>query len=193
MRFHQSAENGNNLVDLLPLAQIRAIQRLTICPTQHPLKLNVASIDNQLAANQATISGSRELEQILFRLKGSLVELRLGNFLWDDIVIFTAELCKLLEVVEFNSKEVSDAAISHLLKRAEHLTTLDVAGCTRFTGLAFTDVDEETLKSRKLRWVQADLGGHELQMAQQRLANELGLSQCTVVVNSTKKAQIGLI
>jgi len=73
--------------------------------------------------------------------------------LWDDIVIYIAELCKELEIVEFNSKEVSDVAISHLLKRAEHLTTLDVAGCPRFTGLAFSDVDSETLKCHKLKWV----------------------------------------
>lgn len=122
----------------------------------------MATIDNQLAASNATISGSKELEQVIFRLKGSLVELRLGNYIWDDFIIYVAELCRELEIVEINSAEISDAAISHLLKRAEHLTTLDVAGCSRFTGLAFTDVDTETLKCKKLKWVQANLKGHEL-------------------------------
>ena len=122
----------------------------------------MATIDNQLAASNATISGSKELEQVIFRLKGSLVELRLGNYIWDDFIIYVAELCKELEIVEINSVEISDAAISHLLKRAEHLTTLDVAGCSRFTGLAFTDVVTETLKCKKLKWVQANLKGHEL-------------------------------
>ena len=75
-----------------------------------------------------------------------------------------AELCKELEIIEINSSHVSDAAISHVLKRTEHLTVLDVAGCTSFTGLAFTEVTSETLKATKLRWVQANLGGHELQM-----------------------------
>ena len=79
-------------------------------------------------------------------MKGSLVELRLGNYIWDDLLIYIAELCRELEIVEINSSEISDAAISHLLKRAEHLTTLDVAGCQKFTGLAFTDVDTDTLK-----------------------------------------------
>ena len=46
------------------------------------------------------------------------MELRLGDYIWDDIVIYIAELCKELEVVEINSGGVSDAAISHLLKRA---------------------------------------------------------------------------
>ena len=95
-----------------------------------------------------------------------MVELRLGDYIWDDFVIYVGELCKELEVVEINSGQVSDAAISHLLRRTQHLTTLDVAGCTRFTGLAFTDVTTETLKATKLRWVQANLGGHELQMVQ---------------------------
>ena len=127
------------------------------------------------------------------KLKGSLVELRLGNYLWDDILIYIAELCRELEVVEINSQEISDAAISHLLKRAEHLNTLDLAGCTRFTGLAFTDVDSESIKCKKLRWVQADLGGHELQMMQQRIEKELGIENCSVVVNNQKKSTIGLV
>lgn len=152
----------------------------------------MATIDRNLQASNQTIAGSRELEQIITKLKGSLVELRLGNYLWDDILIFIAELCRELEVLEINSQDISDAAISHLLKRAEHLTTLDVAGCSRFTGLAFTDVDSETIKCKKLRWVQADLGGHELQMAQQRIANDLGLANCTIVVNNQKKAVVGL-
>lgn len=113
----------------------------------------MASINNELAASNATISGCRELEQIIFRLKGSLVELRLGDFIWDDIVIYIAEVCKELEVIEFNSSCISDAAISHVLKRTEHLTTLDVAACTLFTGLAFVDVTPETLRAKKLKAV----------------------------------------
>ena len=73
-------------------------------------------------------------------------------------------------MVELNSTSVSDAAISHLLKRSEHLTTLDVAGLTRFSGLAFVEVTQETLKATKLKWVQANLGGHELQSSQARLS-----------------------
>ena len=169
------------------MVNLRALERLTLCPTYYPLRIEVAAIDNQLAASNATISGSRELEQIIFRLKGSLVELRLGNYIWDDLLIYIAELCRELEIVEFNSNEISDAGISHLLKRAEHLTTLDLAGCQKFTGLAFTDVDSETIRCKKLRWVQANLTLHELQMAQTRLQNELGLNMCQIIHNDAKK------
>ena len=88
--------------------------------------------------------------------------------------------------MEFNSSTVSDAAISHLLKRSVHLTTLDVAGLTMFSGLAFTDVTLETLKATKLKWVQANLGGHELQATQTRLSQDLKLTNCTVIVNASK-------
>ena len=169
------------------MSQMKAIERLALCPTYHPLNLDIAMIDNQLAANNATISGSRELEQILFKLRGTLIEVRLGNYIWDDLIIYMAELCKELEVLEFNSDSISDAAISHVLKRSEHLTILDVAGCTRFTGLAFADVTLETLKAKKLRWVQANLGGHELQMVQKSVRDDLEMPECTIVVNQNKK------
>ena len=129
-----------NLSELVPLSKLANLERLSLCATYFPLKLEIASINNTLAANNATISGCRELEQIFFKLRSSLVELRLGDFIWDDLIIYVAELCKELEVVELNSTSVSDAAISHLLKRSEHLTTLDVAGLTRFSGLAFVEV-----------------------------------------------------
>lgn len=129
------------------------MERLALCPTHFPLKLDIATVNNQLSASNGSISGCRELEQILFKLRGTLVELRLGNYIWDDLIIYMAELCKELEFLEFNSLYLSDAAISHVLKRSEHLTTLDLAGCTRFSGLAFSDVTSETLKATKLRWV----------------------------------------
>lgn len=91
------------MADLMPLAQLRNIERLALCATYYPLKLDVAAINNQLVASNATISGCKELEQIIFRLKGSLVELRLGDFIWDDLLIYIAELCKELEIVELNS------------------------------------------------------------------------------------------
>jgi hypothetical protein len=65
------------------------------------------------------------------------VQLSLGDFIWDELVIYIAEMCKELEIVEFNSTTVSDAAICHLLKRTEHLNAIDLSGCHNFTGLAF--------------------------------------------------------
>ena len=137
----------------MPLAQLSCLEKLSLCATYFPLKLDVAAITNTLSAGNATISGCRELEQIFFKLRGSLVELRLGDYIWDDLIIYVGELCKELEVVELNSSKVSDAAISHLLKRSVHLTSLDVAGVTTFSGLAFMDVTLETFKATKLKWV----------------------------------------
>ena len=82
-----------------------------------------------------------------------MTHLYLGNYLVDELVIYIAEMCKEIEQVEINSTQITDVAISHLLKRAEHLKALDVSGCTNFTGLAFADVDDENFKSTKLKWV----------------------------------------
>ena len=98
-------------------------------------------IDRTISAAAATMTGCRELEQIIFKLKGRLWELRLGDFIWDDYIVFVAELCRELEVVELNSQTVSDAAVLHMLKRSEHLTTLDVAGLKTFSGIAFQEVN----------------------------------------------------
>ena len=111
-----------------------------------------------------------------------MIELRLGDYIWDDFIIYVSELCRELEYVEINSTQVSDAAISHLLRRAEHLTTLDVAGCMTFSGLAFSDVTPETFKCRKLRWLQVNLGPHEQQVLKQRITQELGVAGCQVLV-----------
>lgn len=77
------------------------------------------------------------LETILFGLKESLKEVRLGNYVWDELLIYLAELCKKVTILEINSTGLTDAAISHLLKRAESLEKLDISGLLNFTGLAF--------------------------------------------------------
>ena len=135
---------------------------MSLCATYYPLKLEVAEINNELRMENLAVSGSRELEMIIFKLKPSLTHLHLGNYIWDEFVIYIAEMCKELEHVEINSTKITDAAISHLLRRTEHLRALDVAGCTNFTGLAFADCTQETFKATKLKFVQLNLLGHEL-------------------------------
>jgi hypothetical protein len=61
------------------------------------------------------------------RLKGTLRRVKLGNYIWDDFLIFVAEVCKGIEVLEIRSDTITDAAIAHLLKRAERLTALDIS------------------------------------------------------------------
>lgn len=57
------------------------------------------------AQNDQTMSltGSNELELILFGLKDTLKEIHLGNWAFDDLIIYMAEICKFLEVIEINS------------------------------------------------------------------------------------------
>ena len=50
-----------------------------------------------------SLTGSNELELILFGLKDTLKEIHLGNWAFDDLIIYMAEICKLLEEVEINS------------------------------------------------------------------------------------------
>ena len=133
--------------ELLGLKKLKNLERLSLCATWFPL--DIKKIDD----GQQEVAGSRELEQIIFALKGSLTNICLGNYIWDDLVIYMSEMCKELEVVSFFSSKITDACISHLLKRAEHLTALDVAGCSEFTGLALADFEDlETFKAKKLKW-----------------------------------------
>ena len=124
---------------MLPLARLRNLERLSLCATYFPLKLDIAEVYNEVSHTNQAVSGSRELEIIIFCLKSSLTHLYLGDYIWDEMVIYIAEMCKELELIEFNSTKLTDAAISHLIRRTEHLKALDVSGCSNFTGLAFAD------------------------------------------------------
>ena len=168
-KFIQSTKHMKDLTELLPLKHLKSIKTLNLCFTSYPLVCEISDTSEEASFMNSAISGSRELEQIFFCLKPTLTHIKLGDYIWDDFVIYMAEVCKNIEIVEFNSRQITDSAISHLLKRAEHLTALDVALCNQFTGLAFADVDLETFKSKQLRWCKLSLIGHELKMAQERL------------------------
>ena len=64
------------------------------------------------------MAGCREVEQLFFRLKNTLVKLNLGDYIWDDLLIYIAEMCKEIETLELNSQSISDAGVNHILKRA---------------------------------------------------------------------------
>jgi hypothetical protein len=76
------------------------------------------------------VSGAKDFERVLWLLKGSLTHLHLGNYIRDDLFVCVAEMCKELELVQINSTQITDHALSHLLKRSEHLKNLDVSGST---------------------------------------------------------------
>ena len=97
-------------------------------------------IENQVPVQESLLeendmSGCAEMEALFFTLRGSLKRLNIGNFVWDDLIIYIAEMCKQLEVLELNSAKLSDAAVNHVLKRAQHLKVLDVSGLIELVGM----------------------------------------------------------
>lgn len=77
--------------EVLPLKELKKLERLNLCSTWFPLKVE------WLKNNE--VVGSRTLESVIYALKGSLTELHLGDYVWDEFIIYIAELCKELEVV----------------------------------------------------------------------------------------------
>lgn len=96
VKFIQKKPEG--VTELLPLTELKSLQRLNLCATWFPLELKMAEDDN---GNDVT--GARDFERIIWALKGSLTQLYLGNYVWDDLVIYIGEMCKNLEVVAINS------------------------------------------------------------------------------------------
>ena len=80
--------------DLLGLRKLCNLERLSLCATWFPL-----DIERQAEEGAEAVVGSRELEQIIYALRGSLTQISLGNYIWDDLVIYIAEMCKELEQV----------------------------------------------------------------------------------------------
>jgi hypothetical protein len=99
------------------------------------------------------VSGSRELERVIWGLKNTIRHLTLGNYLWDDIVVYIGEICKHLEVLQINSQHVTDGSLSHVLKKCAKLSALDFSGCTNFCGLAFQQIEDEEYSAKNLKWL----------------------------------------
>lgn len=90
-----------------------------------------------------TMTGSRELEMILFGLKETLIEIHLGQWAYDDLIIYMAEMCKKLEIIEINSDHITDTSVTAIFRKSKYLKVLDVAGCPNFVGGSFADAKEE--------------------------------------------------
>jgi len=85
------------------------------------------------------VAGSRELEQIFFSLRHCLLEVSLGEYVWDELLIYISEMCKEIDSLEINNTQIGDAAISHILKRLTYLRVLDLSACANFTGMALAE------------------------------------------------------
>ena len=125
---------------------------LNFCSTWFSIEIVREVIDEQ--NDQAVaLTGCRELELIFFGLKNNLKELHLGQWAYNDILIYIAELCKDIEILELNSRQITDPSICEAMKKMEHLKVLDVAGCPMFSGQAFENAEEHLVCTKLQRLV----------------------------------------
>ena len=82
------------------------------------------------------------MQNPFFGLKDTLIELRLGEWAYNDLVIYIAEICKQIEIIELNSTIVIDSSIVELLRKLKFLRVLDISGCPNVIGTAFSDAQE---------------------------------------------------
>jgi len=69
------------------------LERLNFCSTWFSVDIDRDAINEQ--NDQAiAVTGNRDLELIFFGLKNTLIEIRLGEWAYNDIIIYIAEICK---------------------------------------------------------------------------------------------------
>lgn len=76
------------------------METLSLCPTWWPLKVKLTDDDG----SGLDITGSQEFERVIWSLKLSLKSLYLGNYMWDDMLVYICEMCKNLEQIRLNSQ-----------------------------------------------------------------------------------------
>ena len=116
-----------------------------------------------------SIAGSRELELVIFNAKNQLRILHIGQYIYDVMLIYIAEMCRGLEKLEVNSDLVSDRSITQVLIKMTQLKYIDVSACPEFLGAALQDAGEHFGAKELKRFVTA-LEGYEKQRVQERLA-----------------------
>lgn len=101
------------------------------------------------------VTGNRFIELMFFNLKATLLEIHIGQWAYDDLIIYVSEICKELETVEINSANVTDKSITEMLKKLKYLRFLDLSGCNNFVGVSFAEAmeSEAGLGSPKIRQI----------------------------------------
>ena len=80
------------------LSKFKNLEKLNLCSTWFPLAFKMAEDENGV-----DVTGARDFEKIIWGLKGTLKQIYLGNYIWDDLLIYIVEMCKNLEVISINS------------------------------------------------------------------------------------------
>lgn len=79
---------------------------------------------------------------IFFGVRNTIKELHLGNYMYDQFIIYLVEICKGIVKLELNSQYISDYSIVEILKKSTALKHLDISACPKFSGIAFSEVEE---------------------------------------------------
>lgn len=119
---------------------------------------------------------------VFFNLKPTLKHLILGQYSYNELLIYLAEICKNLEKLEVNSDNVNDQGFVEVFRKMSQLKHLDIAACVNFSGLAFFDLEEIGCKG--LQRVVLNLGNYELQRVKAKLAQQV--PQCVVELRTKK-------
>lgn len=69
------------------------LQKLNFCSTWYTLKLPKEAVDNQNDQTDS-ITGCREIEMIFFGLGSRLIELHIGQWAYDELIIYVSNMCK---------------------------------------------------------------------------------------------------
>ena len=154
------------------LKKFTRLERLNFCSSYFTIDVHREAVDQQ--NDQAlAVTGNRFIELMFFNLKASLLEIHLGQWAYDDLIIYVSEICKELETVEINSVNVTDKSITEMLKKLKYLRFLDLSGCTNFVGVSFAEAieSEAGLGSSKIRQITLgpDFQGSTLQTIKTRI------------------------
>ena len=140
------------------------------------------------AANDQTISitGCQEIELLFFGLKESLVEIHLGQWVYDDLLVYIGEMCKKIQILEVNSDKITDISITSILRKLPSLRVLDLSDCPNFVGVSFSDALEDMAPQRLQKVILGpSFQGHSMQVAKQKLLSKY--PHVVVEMNDRKK------
>jgi hypothetical protein len=78
--------------DLIPLKKLENLQSLNLCSTYYPIefKVELPSENNQ----SINITGNAQIELFVMGIKSNILILHLGQYAYDELLIFVAEMCK---------------------------------------------------------------------------------------------------
>lgn len=135
------------------------------------------------------MAGSRELELLMFNFKNNLRVLSLGQYLYDELLDFIAEMCsKKLEKLEINSDQITDRSLVTVLRKMSELKYLDISGCPNITGEALCSVTEFGCTQLRRFICGFAYGSYEAQKVKEKLKEFV--PTCQLEINTKKNFKV---